>query len=181
MFLMGLLAAAAGCALFPGAIEEGLPKLRDKLPESTKVYLPRPLNPRGGFLYTRKAQVVADEFKAAFDTRGISVVMPDRRSGDQADVIALAKTNSCDVVLFVQILEWNYGDAGFSGVGGRDEVTLSTMLMDPDHERVLSRATVYVRNGIGLSAAGGSDTPNATVAPIIEKYVNSLFPEKRDE
>ena len=176
-----LLALATGCVFFPGSIEEGLPKLRDKLPETTKVYLPRPLNPRGGFLYTRNAQVVANEFKAAFEKRGISVTMPDKRSKETSDIMAQAKTNKCDVVLVTQILEWNYGDAGFSGFGGRDEVTLSTMLMDPVLERVLTRATIQVNNGIGRSPAGGNDSPSVAVAPIIEKYVNSLFQEKKKE
>jgi len=175
---VAILALVAGCVLFPGSIEEGLPKLRDKLPETTKVYLPSPLNPRGGFLYTRNAQVVADEFKAAFVKRGISVTMPDKRSKGTPDVIAQAKTNKCDVVLFTQILEWNYGDAGFSGIGGRDEVTISTMLMDVVLERVLTRATIRVANGIGRSSLGGNDEPSVVVAPIVEKYVNSLFEDK---
>jgi hypothetical protein len=177
------LALVAGCVLFPGSIEEGLPKLRDKLPETTRVYLPSPLNPNGGFLYTRNAQVVAGEFKAAFEKRGISVAMPDKRSKETQtlDIMAQAKTNKCDVVLVTQILEWNYGDTGFTGFGGRDEVTLSTMLLDPVLERVLTRATIRVYNGIGRSPPGGSDNPNEAIAPIIEKYVNSLFPEKKDE
>ena len=166
--------------MFPGSIEEGLPKLRDKLPETTKVYLPCPLNPCGGYLYTRNAQIVVDEFKAAFARRGIDVVVPARRSGKNPDVIAQAKTNGCDVVLFSQIQEWNYGDAGFSGLGGRDEVTLSVMLMDPVKERVMTRATIYVRNGLGRSRMGGSDTPGEAVAPVIGKYVDSLFPPKDD-
>lgn len=180
-YMIGIsaLAIVAGCVLFPGSIEEGLPKLRDKLPETTRVYLPSPLNPHGGFLYTRNAQVVASEFKAAFEKRGISVTMPDKRSKETPDIIAQAKTNKCDVVLVTQILEWNYGDAGFTGFGGRDEVTLSTMLMDPVLERVLTRATIRVYNGIGRSQFGGSDNPNEVVAPIIEKYVNSLFSEKK--
>lgn len=173
-----LLAIAAGCALFPGAIEEGIPKLRDKLPETTKVYLSSPLNPRGGFLYTRNAQIVVDEFKAAFDKRGIQVTVPGRRSGEPSTVLAKARTNGCDVVLFTQIVEWNYGDAGFSGLGGRDEVTLSVMLMDAVSERVLTRATIYVRNGIGRSRPGGNDSPNDAVSPIIAKYVESLFKKR---
>ena len=181
VFLFAAVAAAAGCAMFPGSIEEGLPKLRDKLPETTRVYLPRPLNPRGGFLYTRNAQIVTDEFRKAFESRGISVAMPDRRSGKQPEIYAQAKTNKCDVVLITQILEWNYGEAGFSGIGGRDEVTLSTMLVDPNLDRVLTRATIFIRNGIGRSSPGGNDNPNETVAPIIRKYVDSLFVEKKDE
>ena len=182
-YIIGISVSAlvAGCVLLPGSIEEGLPKLRDKLPETTRVYLPNPLNPHGGFLYTRNAQVVAGEFKAAFEKRGISVTMPDKRSKQTPDVIAQAKTNKCDVVLVTRIIEWNYGDAGFTGIGGRDEVTISTMLMDPVLERVLTRATIRVSNGIGRSPPGGNDAPNVAVAPIIEKYVNSLFPEKKDE
>ncbi len=181
IILFVALAVASGCALFPGSIEEGLPKLRDRLPETTKVYLPRPLNPRGGFMYTRNAQIVTDEFKAAFEKRGISVTMPEKRSGKQIDIYAQAKTNKCDVVLITQIVEWNYGEAGFSGIGGRDEVTLSTMLIDPNLDRVLTRATIFVRNGIGRSRPGGNDDPKETVAPIIQKYVDSLFVEKKDE
>ena len=173
-------ALMAGCALFPGSIEEGLPKLRDKLPETTKVYLPCPLNPRGGFLYTRNANLVVDAFAAALKRRGIASVLADKRSGKQPDVLAQARTNGCDVVLFSQIQEWNYGEAGFSGFGGRDEVTLSVMLMDATKERVLTRATLYVRNGIGQSRVGGGDSPKDAVAPIIGKYVDSLFPPKDD-
>ena len=175
------LSLMAGCALFPGSIEEGLPKLRDKLPETTKVYLPCPINPRGGFLYTRNAKLVVDAFAAALKQRGIATVLADKRSGQQPDVLAQARTNGCDVVLFSQIQEWNYGDAGFSGFGGRDEVTLSVMLMDATKERVLTRATLYVRNGIGRSRVGGSAAPSEAVSPIIGKYVDSLFPPKKDD
>ncbi len=181
LMVVAALALAAGCALFPGSIEEGLPKLRDKLPETTKVYLPCPINPRGGFLYTRNAKLVVDAFAAALKQRGVATVLSDRRSGKQPDVLALARTNGCDVVLFSQILEWNYGEAGFSGFGGRDEVTLSVMLMDATNELVLTRATLYVRNGIGRSRAGGSAAPSEAVTPIIGKYVDSLFPPRKDE
>ena len=172
---------SAGCVLFPGTIEEGLPKLRDKLPETTKVYLASPLNPRGGFLYTRNAQLVVDEFKGAIEHRGISVTVPKKRSGKPSDVFGKARTNGCDVVVFTQILSWNYGEAGFTGIGGRDEVTLSVMLMDPVKERVLTRATIRVSNGIGRSRFGGEDEPSRVVAPIIGKYVDSLFPERKKE
>ncbi len=180
MLWIAALSLMAGCALFPGSIEEGLPKLRDKLPETTKVYLPCPLNPRGGFLYTRNANLVADAFAAALKRRGIATVLADRRSGKQPDVLAQARTNGCDVVLFSQIQEWDYGEAGFSGFGDRDEVTLSVMLMDATKERVLTRATLYVRNGIGRSRVGGGDSPKEAVTPIIGKYVDSLFPPKDD-
>ena len=175
------LAAAAGCALFPGTIEEGLPKLREKLPETTRVYLPRPLNPRGGYLYTRNAQIVADEFKRAFERRGIAVVMDERRTKDPHAAPGLARTNACDVVLYTQIVKWDYGEAGFSGIGGRDEVTLDVMLMDAARQRVLTRAKIYINNGIGRSSPGGNDDPAAAVAPIISKYVDSLFPERKKE
>ena len=180
--VLALLAAAllAGCVLFPGTIEEGLPKLRDRLPETTRVYLPSPLNPRGGFLYTRNAQIVAQAFKGAFERRGIAVTMPERRSGAQPTVLAQARSNGCDVVLFTQIQRWDYGEAGFSGFGGRDEVTLGVTLMDVAKERVLTRATIYVRNGIGRSPPGGNDDPAESVTPILDKYVESLFPERQD-
>ena len=180
MFALALL-LAAGCVLFPGTIEEGLPKLRDKLPDTAKVYLASPLNPRGGFLYTRNAQIVVDEFKTAFERRGISVTVPKKRSGTPKDVLAKAVSNGCDVVMITQILNWSYGEAGFTGIGGRDEVTLSVMLMDPVKDRVLTRATIYVRNGIGRSQFGGQDDPSKSVAPIIGKYVNSLFSDRKEE
>lgn len=174
--MVALLLLMAGCVLFPGTIEEQLPKLRDKLPESTRVYIPNPLNPQGGFLYTRNAQVIVDEFRHAFAARGISVHIPDRRSGSRRSVAEDAMTNKCDVVLFTNIESWEYGEAGFSGFGGRDEVTLSVVLADPARDRILSRSRIYVANGIGRSSFGGNDNPGEVVAPIIRKYVFSLFP-----
>lgn len=178
LFVVLMLALVAGCAFFSGDIEEGMPKLRDKLPESTKVYLANALNPRGGRLYARNGQLVVDEFRAAFKARGISVTVPDRRSGVTVDVLEDARTNGCDVVVFTQVLRWDYGEAGFTGLGGRDEVYLSVLLMRPETQRVVTRANIRVYNGIGHSPAGGNDDPGESVSPIIRKYVDSLFKDR---
>lgn len=170
----------AGCAGLSGDIEEGLPKLRDKLPETTKVYLACPLKPNGGRLYSRNGQLVVDEFKAAFTARGISVKVDDRRSGGTTDVLDAAVANGCDLVVFSQVLSWQYGEAGFSGFGGRDEVLLSVMLMRPDTRRVVTRANLRIVNGVGRSPVGGNDDPRGSISPIIFKYVKSLFPEVED-
>ena len=174
-----LLLLAGGCAFFSGSIEEQLPKLRDKLPETSRVYLANPLNPNGGFLYTRNGNLVVNEFRRAFERRGIAVTAAARRGVERSSVRAEAKTNDCTVAVFSEILSWSYGDAGFSGFGGRDEVVLSVMLMNPATERVTTRARLTIANGIGKSAVGGNDSPGEVVAPIIQKYVDSLFPEKK--
>ncbi len=170
----------AGCVLFPGEIEEGLPRLRDKLPETTKVFLACPRNAGGGYLNSRNARVLANEFKAAFAARGIAVKLDERKPGTLEADLMEAATNGCEVAVCTQVLAWNYGDAGFSGKGNRDEVLIAVMLMRPETRRVITRAKLHVTNGIGRSAAGGTEGPGESIAPIIYKYVNSLFPPKED-
>ena len=171
----GLAAFAAGCAMFSGTIEDGIPKLRDKLPVTARIYVACPTGANGLSLHTRNARIVATEFSKAFAARGVVAVTPPERTGNIQDALGKAKAENCDKVLFTRILDWEYGDAGFSGVGGRDEVVLSAVLMDVETERILYRARLYVNNGIGRSAAGGG-TPEEAVAPVILKYVRSLFP-----
>ncbi len=176
----------AGCMMSPGEIEEGLPKLRDKLPITTKVYLARPLNRNGAWLYERSEYTVMDAFRTAMTNRGIVVTSPpvpkkvQKRPMTREKLFEMAKKKKQDVVLFVQITKWEYGDAGFSGFGGRDEVTMSVMWIDPNKERVITRSGIKVVNSIGKSPFGGGSAEE-TVSPIIQKYIDKIFDIPEDK
>ena len=140
--------AVAGCAtvdgLLAGSITEGIPKLRDKLPRSTKVHFADPVKANGYALHARSRLQVQHAFGKAFDGLGVS---------------HSSVTNGCDVAFHVVVDDWHYGDAGFAGIGDRDEVTLSVIVMNRKTSRVLTRSSLVARN---LDA-------------LVRRYVAGLF------
>ncbi len=136
--LMNAVAAAAlavaGCTtidgLMAGSINEGIPKLRDKLPRSTKVHFSDPVKGNGYALHARNRLLVQNAFGKAFDGLGVS---------------HSSVTNGCDVTFHVVVDDWHYGDAGFAGFGDRDEVTLSVIVMNRKTSRVLTRSSLVAR------------------------------------
>lgn len=136
--LRALVAAAAlvaGCASFEewtaGSIEEGIPKLAERLPRTTKVHLDDPVNVNGYMLHARNRRQIEEAFGNAFARLG---------------VYHSSKTNGCDVSVHVGVDRWEYGEAGFAGEGGRDAVSMSVMVRSLKTNRVLTRASLFARN-----------------------------------
>ena len=134
-FVAALLPLFAGCAVLSGwmagEIEEGIPKLRDKLPRTAKVYFDDPVNANGAQLHARSRKQVQNAFGKAFDGLGVS---------------HSTQTNGCDVAFHVMVESWEYGDAGFAGQGARDAVTMSVIVMNRKNDRVLTRSSLFARN-----------------------------------
>lgn len=148
------LAAAAGCAAFhdwtSGTIEEGIPKLREKISRSSQVYLADPVNANGYVLHARSRKDVERAFGNALGEIGVSHSF---------------KTNGCDVSVHVVVDSWEYGDAGFSGFGDRDAVTMSVIVTDMKKDRVLTRTSLFARN----------------LDLLVKRYVEGLFEEEEDD
>ena len=134
-FATALLPLFAGCAIvsgwMAGSIEEGIPKLRDRLPRTAKVHFADPVNANGAQLHARSRKQVQNAFGKAFDGIGVS---------------HSAQTNGCDVAFHVVVDSWEYGDAGFAGQGNRDAVTMSVIVMNRKTKRVLTRSSLFARN-----------------------------------
>ena len=130
-----LLPLFVGCAAasgwMAGSIEEGIPKLRDRLPRTTKVYFADPVNANGYRLHARSRRQVERAFGDAFDGMGVA---------------HSSRTNGCDIAFHVVVDSWEYGDAGFAGQGDRDAVTMSVIVVRQDTKRVLTRASLFARN-----------------------------------
>ena len=143
-----LLPLFAGCAAvsgwMAGSIDEGVPKLRDRLPRTAKVHLADPVNANGYQLHARSRRQVERAFGCALD--GIGVAHSSR-------------TNGCDIALHVVVDSWEYGDAGFAGLGDRDAVNMSVVVMRQDTKRVLTRSSLFARN----------------LDLLIKRYVETLF------
>lgn len=132
---VAILPILVGCAslheYMSGTIEEGIPKLRDRLPRTAKVYIADAVNANGYRLHARSRRQVEDAFTAALDGIGVS---------------HSTKTNGCDTAFHVVVDDWQYGDSGFAGDGDRDEVTMSVVVMNRDTERVITRSSLFARN-----------------------------------
>ena len=149
--LLALLPVLAGCAAMSGwmagSIDEGIPKLRDKLPRTAKIHLPDPVKPNGRALHARNLKLVSNAFGKALDGIGVS---------------HSAKTNGCDIAFHVVVDSWEYGDAGFSGIGDRDAVEMSVVVMRRDTNRVLTRTSLFARN----------------LDLLVKRYVEGLFKDE---
>lgn len=143
-----LLPLFAGCAAISGwmagEIEEGIPKLRDRLPRTAKIHLADPVNANGYQLHARSRRQVENAFGKAFDAIGVS---------------HSSVTNGCDVAFHVVVDGWEYGDAGFSGIGDRDAVSMSVTVMNRKNNRVLTRSSLFARN----------------LDLLVKRYVETLF------
>lgn len=176
------LAAGAGCATvkeaiqntFYDKIEYGLPKLVKPLRAPAAVYLVRPLGAPRQDLYDRNAESLVTAFRRAFETHGERTVIDTTAGNDFRGALAEARAASCDYLVMMRITRWEYGSAGFSGPGGRDDVDFDVLVADVTTGFVLSRASIGISNGFGRSAPGGTDAQDAS-APVITRYVNHLF------
>jgi len=144
------LALVAGCRLpfyVPGGYDEGMPRLYDPLKEGTSVWVERPGKPAKESLYWRREHVLVEEFEKAFASHG--AVRPEKKEDAQ-------------VVVTIEVLAWEYNDAGFSGLRERNHVELSVMLAEPKRKNIMQRAYVHIDSDFR----------------IIGKYVDSLYREK---
>lgn len=143
----------AGCVsikgMMAGSITEGIPKLRDKLPRTEKIHFADPVNARGYVLHERNRKQVQDAFGKAFDGLGVS---------------HSTETNGCSCTLHVVVDSWEYSDSGFLGSGDRDDIVMSVILLNTETDRVLTRATLEVRD----------------LDLLVDRYVKTLF-EDEDE
>jgi len=150
--LLALLPAFAGCAalsgMMAGDIDEGVPKLRKRLPRTSKVCLKDPVNANGYRLHARGMKQIENAFGKALDGIGVS---------------HSSKTNGCDVTLHVMVDSWEYGDAGFAGIGDRDAVTMSVVVVRSDTNRVLARSSLFARN----------------LDLLVKRYVEKLFEDEK--
>lgn len=130
-----LLPVFIGCASISGwmagTIEEGIPKLRERLPRDSRVYIADPVNANGYQLHARSRKQVENAFGTALD--GLRVFHS-------------SKTNGCNIAIHVMVDSWEYGDAGFAGAGDRDAVTMSVVVMNRETKRVLTRSSLFARN-----------------------------------
>ena len=133
--LYALMPALAGCAaisgILAGSIDEGIPKLRARLPRTSKVHLANPVNANGHQLHARGRKQVESAFGKALDGIGVA---------------HSSSTNGCDIAFHVVIDSWEYGDAGFAGQGSRDAIAMSVVVMKRDTKRVLTRSSLFARN-----------------------------------
>lgn len=176
--LVFALAAGAGCETVKNAfydkIEYGLPKLVKPLRTPAAVYLVRPLGAPRQDLYDRNAESLVAAFRRAFETHGERTVIDTTAGNDFRGALAEAQAAACDYLVMMRIARWEYGSAGFSGPGGRDNIDFDVLVADVKTGFVLSRASIKISNGFGRSMPGGNDAQD-TSAPVIRRYVNHLF------
>jgi hypothetical protein len=150
--LFALMPMFAGCAaisgMLAGSIDEGIPRLRDRLPRTSKVYLADPVNAKGHMLHARGRRQVENAFGKALDGIGVA---------------HSASTNGCDIAFRVTVDSWEYGDAGFAGLGNRDSITMSVVVMRRDTNRVLTRTSLFARN----------------LDLLVKRYVEKLFEDEK--
>lgn len=123
--VFSLLLLCAGCWT-PGDIRDGLPAHRDKFPPDAAFHIPKTRDPR-----------VEQALSDALVARGFTVA---------------EDAESCDWIIQIEILGWEYNDAGFSGFRPRDDMTLSVKIVDRRRKRIESRATIEIRSDFRILA-----------------------------
>lgn len=124
------LALCAGCITF-GSITEGRPRHLAKFPSDTAFYV------------SKTESRVKDRLEEELKARGFEVV---------------SEEEACDYVVKVDVTNWEYNDAGFSGFRDRDDMALSIRIVDRRKKIVESRATIEIRSDF----------------KILKKYVETL-------
>lgn len=146
------LAAAffAGCSVpfhVRGGFKEGMPKLYDPIAEGASVWVERPEKPASQSLYQRREHMLVEEFEKAFKEHGAE--RPEKKE-------------DADVVVEIEVLSWEYNDAGMSGFRERDHIELQVTLSDPGDKLILQRAMISISSDFR----------------IIGRYVDSLYKER---
>ncbi len=127
-------AVLCGC-MTRGSIEEHPPKVVDKLPATTRTFVSTDDKPGARTPYERRARSLAAALSGALSDHGVAVAADEK---------------SADVAVRLQIVSWEYNDAGFSGFGDRDDVTVSLVVKNLKTKRVVSRATVRVSSDMRI-------------------------------
>ncbi len=174
--------AAAGCETlekefldpFRDRITWGLPKVSTPLPADATIYIERPMGAASKGVYARNGMSLVKAFENEFKSRGAKPVVGEKAIEDFYKTMENAQKAQCKYALLIDIVRWEYSDAGWSGAGNRDDVLFDVMLVNAERRRVMSRAQVEVTNGVLRSSPGGADTDEA-VAPVIKRYVNKLY------
>ena len=126
MFFIFVVLLCAGCQTNL-VIEEGIPKMHKPLPKETKVFLVGPALENADVQFERSPAKITRAFKKGLSDFGIDVLTPKKRLETKEAAFDEAKKNKCDVILYVTIESWGYADAGFSGIGARDEIVLKVI------------------------------------------------------
>ena len=114
-----------------GNITEGRPRHLAKFPSDTAFYV------------SKTELRVKDRLEEELKARGFEVVSDEE---------------ACDYAIKVNVTNWEYNDAGFSGFRDRDDMTLSIRIVDRRKKVVESRATIEIRSDF----------------KILKKYVETL-------
>lgn len=125
---------AGGCRTTPwvrGEVVEGFPRHTVKFPSDVAFYLEK-TEPR-----------VKAALDAALRARGFIVV---------------EEREACDFLLEAKVDSWEYNDAGFAGMGRRDDMSLTLTCIDRRKGTIRARSQVIVRSDFR----------------IFEKYVETL-------
>jgi hypothetical protein len=154
-------------------IEEGIPRIRKPFSTDTKVFLIGPALEDSDAQFERSPAKVTKAFRMALTKFDINVVTAKERFETKEKAFEEAKKNKCDVVLYVTIDSWSYADAGFSGIGGRDEVTFNIMFVNPETEKVLERAFVTLANGVFKHRMVNINETSA--ANLLEGFTRKFF------
>ena len=119
--LTGLLLAVllAAPALAEEPVPPGLPRRTEKFPSDV------------AFCVAKTEKRVKAAFEEALRARGFEVVETEE---------------ACDVIVKVQVVSWEFNDAGFGGRGTRDDMELSVALVDRRRKRVLGRSNISLRS-----------------------------------
>ena len=154
-------------------IEDGIPKMHKPLPKETKVFLVGPALENAETQFDRSPSTVTRAFKRTLTDFGISVVTPKKRIETKDAAFEEATKNKCDVILYVTIESWGYADAGFSGIGARDEIVINVMFIKPDTKKVLERASVMLVNSFFKHRMVNINETSA--ANLLEGFTRKFF------
>jgi hypothetical protein len=172
MFFIFVVLLCAGCQTNL-VIEEGIPKMHKPLPKETKVFLVGPALENADVQFERSPAKITRAFKKGLSDFGIDVLTPKKRLETKEAAFDEAKKNKCDVILYVTIESWGYADAGFSGIGARDEIVLKVMFINPETQRVLERASVMLVNSFFKKRMVNINETSA--ANLLEGFTRKFF------
>ena len=159
---------------FRDVITPGLPRLAAALPPEAKIFIARPLGAATQGVYARNGMTLVSALEQELKRHGATVSVGKLATANYDLAVSDAKAAGAKYLLVLIIQRWEYGSAGWSGRGNRDEVQFDAMLVDAERKRVLCRHSIEVTNGVLRSSAGGESSERA-VAPVIRRYVNSLY------
>lgn len=154
-------------------IEDGIPKMHTRLAKETKVFLIGPALENADVQFERSPAKITRAFKKTLSDFGIKVFTPKKRIETKESAFDEAKKHKCDVILYVTVESWGYADAGFSGIGARDDIVLKVMFLNLETQRVLERASVMLVNGFFKQRMVNINETSA--ANLLEGFTRKFF------